>query len=142
MEEVQVYNIETNNNFGVLEKYSNEPPQNEQSKVIRNKKVMLPKIDHTNYKEVLYSFLNNYRESPDDDPKYPQAAKLLVKNGHNWFHLSLLDMGKFNPNLKGFMAAEQKNIMEGIKDLVADFVEKFGEVKHLTVNVNKKNYGQ
>jgi hypothetical protein len=62
----------------------------------------------------------------------------MLKSGNNRFHLSLLDMGKFN--LKGFMAAEQKNIIKGIKDLVADFIDKFSEVKYgLKVGVNIKN---
>ena len=142
---INVYNVETNNNFQLLDNSSNETSKNEQDMAIKDEKPRQTKVDHINYKEFLQTFLEDFKESPTQEPKYPQAATKMMKNGYNMFHLSLLDMGKFNPNLKGFMAAEEKNLYVEIKALVQQFIDKMdlGEVNNgLLVSVNKKNYGQ
>ena len=68
------------------------------------------KIDQSNYKPNLLRFLVNFKERECEAPKYPQEVKSLIKNGYNVFHLSLLDMGKFGPNLRGFMSKHQKDL--------------------------------
>ena len=58
------------------------------------------------------------------------------------FHLSLMDIGNFNTNLKGFLAAQQKNLLKEIKDLVREFIEGLdlgGFTNGLYASVNKKN---
>ena len=48
----------------------------------------------------------------------------MMKHGHNMFHISLLDLGIFNLKLRGFIAAEEKNLSRDIRELVKDFGEK------------------
>ena len=58
------------------------------------------------------------------------------------FHLSLMDIGNFNKNLKGILAAQQKNLLKEIKDLVREFIEGLdfgGFTIGLYESVNKKN---
>ena len=98
------YNIETNNNFEMLgkEKYTDSEATKDKEEVKDNK------VDHSNYKGFLKIFLENFKENPDDEPKYPQAALKMLEKGHNIFHVSLLDIGLFNPNLKAFLNRQSR----------------------------------
>ena len=72
---------------------------------------------------------------------YPEAARDVIKKGYNVFHLSLLDIGRFNPKLKGFLAEHHKNHTEDIKDLVTGFGKKLNVGSFpsgLSVFINKK----
>ena len=134
------YNIETNNNFEVLAN------QSKKDTTLKNEKVDKPKeIDQSDFKKFLKSFLETYVENEGEEPKYPRAAKEVIKLGYNVFHLSLLDLGKFNPKLKGFLAEHHKKHTEEIKNLVLEFGEGLKEgsfASGLSVYINKKNYGQ
>ena len=137
-----VYNVETNNNFEAL---TNPIKSSTASSDDRFVGPRFPHIDQSNYKEFLKHFLEQYKEIGSDEPKYPEAVKTMMKHGHNIFHISLLDLGKFNLNLKGFIAAQQKNLSKEINYLVRKFGEGFdsgGFRNGLTVFINKKNYGQ
>ena len=53
-----------------------------------------------------------------------------------------MDIGNFNKNLKGILAAQQKNLLKEIKDLVREFIEGLdfgGFTIGLYESVNKKN---
>ena len=56
-----------------------------------------------------------------------------------------MDIGKFNHNLKGFLVAQQNNLLKEIEALVKEFIEGLdlgGFTNGLYVSINKKNYGQ
>ena len=132
------YNIETSNNFKVLDKkILNSASKDDENIVI--------KIDQSNYEVALKDFLDNFADKESKQPKYPREIKEIMRNGYNVVHLSLLDIGKFNPNLKGFLANHHKNFTEEIKGLVTRFGESLDMgsfARGLSVFINKKNYGQ
>ena len=103
-------------------------------------------MDFQNYKEKLGEFIENYRENDEEEPKYFQAMKNMIVKEWNIFHISLLDVGKYNPSLKNFLSENQKTLeqckelTEWLKTYDANFE---GNFKYdLSVYINKKNYGQ
>ena len=72
--------------------------------------------------------------------------KNMISKGWNIFHLSLLDVGKYNPNLKGFLSENSntlercKELREWIKAYDANFEGTFKS--DLSMYIHKKNYGQ
>ena len=98
-EEKGVYNVETNNNFEILDE-KNKVKSESKDKDNGKQKETKTKVDHSNYKECLKNFLENYREHSNDDPKYKEAAMKMLDKGHNIFHISLLDVGLYDTNLK------------------------------------------
>ena len=138
-----ICNVEINNMFEVLSK-----PKHTSTTDIGNKPLE-PKfsdIDHVNYKEFFRSFLKNFKDGDSDsEAKYPKADKHTMKHVHNMFQISLLDLGIFNLKLRGFIAAEEKNLSGDIRELVKDFGEQIdpgGFKNGLSISINKKNYGQ
>ena len=111
-----LYNIEKYNNFKALDddedsnKNKNEAAKNDE------KPPKDEKVDFDNYREKLGDFLENFREGNEEEPKYFKAMKNMISKGWNIFHLSLLDVGKYNPNLKSFLS-ENSSTLERCKEL-------------------------
>ena len=141
-----VYNVETNNNFEMLDIHEKKlDTKNTEDK----SEIQKTKVDHSNYKEYLKHFLENFKENPEDDPKYSQAALKMLEKGHNIFHMSLLDIGLYNYKLKAFLSAQSREELQLIekdcKELVMAFGETFGKgsfKSNTSVFINPKNYGQ
>lgn len=145
-EEKVVYNVETNNNFEILDIREDRSHDKETEDKI---KVINENVDHSNYKEFLKDFLENFKENPYDDTKYSQAALKMLEKGHNIFHVSLLDIGFYNQNLKAFLNGQSREelhlIEKDCKELVMAFGETLGKgsfKKDTSVFINPKNYGQ
>ena len=142
-----IYNVETNNNFEILDVCDDKLDAKDTN---AEKMVEKTKVNHSNYKEFLKNFLENFKENPDDDTtKYSQAALKMLKKGHNIFHVSLLDIGLYNQSLKAFLngqSREELHIIEkDCKELVMAFGESLGKgtfKKDTSVFINPKNYGQ
>ena len=101
-------------------------------------------VDESNFKEHLKDFLTNYKENANSEPKYSRAVRTNIRRGYNIFHISLLDIGLFNPKLKGFLAEEanEMKFRDEIKLLVMEHGESFGIGKFkydTSVFFNKKN---
>ena len=150
VEEKVIYNVETNNNFEILEKKLGSKPEIILKDVTKRKEMETnTKIDHSNYKECLKNFLENYKEHPADELKYKQAALNMLEKGHNIFHVSLLDIGFYDTNLKAFLSSLSRENLHIIEKDCKDIVMKFGESFGLgsfksdtSVFINPKNYGQ
>ena len=139
--DVIIYKVETNNNFDILGNQVNTSVND----ATEEEKTLELKVNPSNYKKNLISFLENFKENESELPKYPKDVKFVIEKGYNVFHISLLDIGNFDPNLKGFMARHHKNLSTEILDLVKTFGEslKFGKfADSLSVYINKRNYGQ
>ena len=151
VEEKVIYNVETNNNFDILEeKHEIVKPEIIPKDVTRRKEMETKtKVDNSNYKECLKNFLENFKEHPDDELKYKQAALKMLEKGHNIFHVSLLDIGLYDINLKAFLSSFSRENLHLIekdrKDIVMKFGESFGHgsfKSDTSVFINPKNYGQ
>ena len=105
------HNVETNNNFEAL---AIDPTDHENKDATPKKKEEeVPKdenLDFQNYKEKLGEFIENYRENDEEEPKYFQPMKNMIVKEWNIFHISLLDVGKYNPCLKNFLSKNQKTL--------------------------------
>ena len=143
-----IYNVETNNNFEPLACITSYSVDKNEEVLEAAKKEIQPceprKVDESNFKEHLKDFLTNYKEHENSEPKYNRAVRTNIKRGYNIFHVSLLDIGLFNPKLKGFLAEEANEIKfrDEIKLLVMEHGESFGIGKFkydTSVFFNKKN---
>ena len=119
-----IYNVETNNNFKPL--------------------ACITSYSVNKDKEVLDTAKEEKQTCEDSEPKYSRAVRTNIKRGYNIFHISLLDIGLFNPRLKGFLAEEANEIKyrKEIKNLVMEHGESFGIGKFkadTAVFFNKKN---
>ena len=73
----------------------------------------------------------------------------MLEKGHNIFHVSLLDVGIYNPNLKAFLNGQSRENLHKLekdcKELVMTFGETLGKGRFkadTSVFINPKNYGQ
>ena len=67
------------------------------------------RIDIQNFESAMKVFLETFKEnSSDENVKYSVSAKTFMSKGYNYFHVSLKDVRKSNPNLAGFLSAEYK----------------------------------
>ena len=135
-----LYHVETNNNFAVLDNGHLKA----KSKTIRktDEKVQeAVKVDHENYMENLKLFFENFTETENENPKYLESMKNVILKGYNIFHISLSDVGKFNPNLKGYLSENLNKLekCEELKEMVKAYDAKFqGEFKkNLDILINK-----
>ena len=135
-----LYHVETNNNFAVLDNGHLKA----KSKTIRktDEKVQeAVKVDHENYMENLKLFFENFTETENENPKYLESMKNVILKGYNIFHISLSDVGKFNPNLKGYLSENLNKLekCEELKEMVKAYDAKFqGEFKkNLDIWINK-----
>ena len=140
-----VYNVEINNNFETLHKHADADAEN----TINKKEGKRKFVDHSNYKGFLKDFLENFKENLGEEPKYPKAALKMIENGHNIFHVSLLDVGLYNPNLKAFLNGHSREDLHKIekdcKELIMTFGKDLGKgsfKSDTSVFINPKNYGQ
>ena len=143
-----INNVETNNNFkplACITSYFVNKDKEVLDTAKEEKQTCEPKnVDESNFKEHLKDFLTNYKENEDSEPKYSRAVRTNIKRGYYIFHISLLDIGLFNPRLKGFLAEEANEIKfrKEIKNLVMEHGESFGIGKFkadTAVFFNKKN---
>ena len=143
-----IYNVETNNNFEVLCKPKSKCESLEFKTIEVEEQVK--KVDKSDYKEYLKNLLENFKENPtDDEPKYASAAVKMIQMGHNIFHVSLLDVGKYNPNLKAFLSCQSRENLHKLEKDCKDIIMAFGESQGMgsfksdtSVFINPKNYGQ
>ena len=143
-----IYNVETNNNFKPLACITSYSVDRNEEVFETAKKETEPcepeTVDESNFKEHLKDFLTNYKENANSEPKYSRAVRTNIRRGYNIFHISLLDIGLFNPKLKGFLAEEanEMKFRDEIKLLVMEHGESFGIGKFkydTSVFFNKKN---
>ena len=88
----------------------------------------LPKVDCINYQEAFKDFLENFKEKSEICPKYLLVARQMISNNYNMFHIQLNDIRKFNPNLAGFVRAQNQNLsLEIIQKFIED--KKIGVLK-------------
>ena len=107
------------------------------------------KVEDSNYKDYQKEFLEKYKEHPKEEPKYKQSALEMIQKSNNVFHVSLLDVGFYNTNLKGFFNSKSRENLNAIekqrKELIMNFgesLDKGGFKKDTSVFINPKNYGQ
>ena len=91
----------------------------------------LPKVDCINYQEAFKDFLENFKEKSEIFPKYLLVAKQMISNNYNMFHIQLNDIRKFNPNLAGFVRAQNQNLSIEMTKIIQKFIEdkKIGVLK-------------
>ena len=123
-----LYNVETNNNFEVLEKSERAAESTAHVEASEDENnVENVEIDHSNYKEHLLQFLETFKETPAGEFTYQQAALKMLNFGHNIFHISLLDVGHYNPKLKAFLKQNRQSIEKDSKELIMKFGESLGK---------------
>ena len=142
-DETILYHVETNNNFAVLDDGHLEANKHE-SKTIRETDEKTQgdvKVDHENFMEYLKIFFENFRETENENPKYLDSMKNVILKGYNIFHISLNDVGKLNPKLKGYLSENMNNLekCKELKEMVKAYSAKFqGEFKKdLDIWINK-----
>ena len=123
------YNIETNNNFKILDESENIESRASDEEKVEEK---VPKINLENYEAAFKDFLQNFKENLSDSPKYPDVAKQMMHKGYNMFHVSLKDVRSFNPNLGGFLNQNHINLDSEITKIVQSFIKELnlGDLKH------------
>ena len=123
------YNIETNNNFKVLDDSENNESRASDEEKVEEK---VPKINLENYEATFKDFLQNFKENLSDSPKYPDVAKQMMQKGYNVFHVSLKDVRSFNPNLGGFLNQNRINLDLEITKIVRSFIKglNLGDLNH------------
>ena len=141
-----LYNVETNNNCEVLTSDNKAVKESYDASKDNKAFAKQPEIDFNNYREKLGEFFENFRDNDEKEPKYFLAMKNVIIKGWDKLHLSLLDVGKFNPSLKEFLAENVqslehcKELREWLKEYDKRFEGKFRS--NLAIYINKKNYGQ
>ena len=73
----------------------------------------------------------------------------MIQMGHNIFHVSLLDVGNFNPKLKAFLSGHSRENLNKLEKDCKHIIMAFGESQRMgsfksdtSVFINPKNYGQ
>ena len=67
--------------------------------------------------------MENFKEKSEIGPKYLLVAKEMMSNNYNMFHIQLNDIRKFNPNLAGFVRAQNQNLCLEMTKIIRTFIE-------------------
>ena len=110
-----------------VESNNNNPDKDNKVEALK-----LKKIDHHNYEEALREFLEQFKETTCETPKYRIVATQMMNHDYNMFHLHLKDIRKFNPNLGGFMNSQYRNLEPEITKIIQKYIEnlKLGSLQH------------